>query len=158
MTKKEFWIRLSAWITCALLVPIGYLCYKYRIFQPTDTAETASYKLTGWGVLAIIVISCFVISMAREALHGLPKGSMIRQCITGFLKLVPILALIFLLESIERSIGAFKEFLIVFWISNAVAVPINPLPKWAQENNVEYETHALVNAFRRIMNSGGNNP
>lgn len=145
MTAKEFWVRLVIWVIFAAVIPVAYIAAKYKIF----TAKDESYKLTGWGIIAIIIVAVFLISLIKEVLAGLPKGSMIRQCITGAMKLIPFFLLLLVVHAIKNSIEAFEGFLVVLIVSEAVATPINPLPKWAAQNNVEIGENAIFKAISR---------
>lgn len=146
MGTKQFVIRLILWFLFACAVPVGYLAYKYDIFN-----GGSKHGVTGWGVLAFLVTSVFMITLIREVLIGLPKGSMVRQCIKGLLGLIPLFLFILLVDKVKNSMAEFETFLIILLISEAIAVPINPLPKWGVQNNIEFMKMGALDITKTVV-------
>lgn len=158
MSTKEFWIRFAAWVFFALIVPFCYIAIKYQLITPNDSQETAQYKITGWGVVAVIFIAVIMITLMKEVVNGLPQGSMLKQCIKGAMMLIPFILLALMLNAIKNTISAFESFLVVMIISEAIAVPINPLPKWGAQNNEDSIFKAFSRALAAFKGTGDEEP
>lgn len=152
MSLRQFWIRLSIWITFAILIPIGFLFYRYDLFVRVHTEEADGYQITGWGIFACILFSLFILYIIREAKKGMPYGSMFSQCVDGYSALIPVLIMIFILNGIKDNIDAFEQVMIVLLISEAIAVPINPLRRWAWEHNIEVTGSFLGSVIKKAIN------
>lgn len=147
MTRKEFWIRFCLWVLFAAVIPVTYIAVRYGIFSAKDEP----YRLTGWGVIAIIVVGVFMTSLAKEVVVGMPKGSMVRQCVSGFLKIMPLFLFVFVIHAIKESIDAFESFLVVLVTCEAIAVPLNPMPKWSTMNGVDLDEESFFRALSSAL-------
>jgi cation transport ATPase len=148
MSRKEFWIRFSLWISFAVIAPIGFLAWRYGLFTSSEGAKTS---LNGWGILAVIILGIFFIYMIKEAKKGMPEGSMLVQCLDGYGILIPLVLLILLLDGIKDSIAYFEEVLIVLVVCEGIAVPINPMRKWAAQNNIERGSNLLSSSIKKAL-------
>ena len=148
MSKKEFWIRFSLWVLFAIVAPIGFLAWRYGLFTLREGAKTS---LNGWGILAVIILGIFFIYMIKEAKKGMPEGSLLVQCIDGYGLLIPMVLLILLLDGIKESINYFEEVLIVLVICEGIAVPINPMRKWAAQNKIERSGNFLKSILKAAI-------
>jgi hypothetical protein len=151
MSKKQFWTRFSLWILFAVLVPIGFLFYRYDLFVAVHTDESDGYRLTGWGIFSCVLVAIFLLYIVREAKKGMPYGSMFSQCVDGYSALIPVLIMIFILNGIKNNVDAFEQVMIVLFVSEAIAVPINPMRRWAWEHNIEVTGNFLGNVIRKAM-------
>lgn len=147
MTKKEFFIRFFIWVALAAVAPLVYIGVKYNIF----TFKEQVRSITGWGVIALIFTCIVLIYIINQARSALPKGNFIRQCIDGYTALLPILFAIIMIEMVKDSIGDFQKFLIFMIICEGVAVPINPMPKWGQQNHIDLAQTTLIGAMGAIF-------
>lgn len=148
MSKAQFWIRFAIWVSLAVVVPFVYIAVEFGLFT-----ETTGKSLSGWGLVAIVFASIMMLVILGQTKNSMPKGSMFRQCIGGFMALIPLLAVILFIERMKSSMDAFERFLIVVLACEAVAVPINPLPKWAQEHNIELFSGTLTDAISKALKS-----
>lgn len=148
MSLAEFWTRFAIWVVLALAVPIGYLAFAYGLFTTSKGGDTC---LTGWGTLAIAFACTMLLVIVNQTKKGLRWGSMARQCIDGLMALIPLLCAIMLLDSVKGNIESFERFLIVTLVCEAVAVPVNPLRKWAEQNNVERAEGFIVRTIRKAI-------
>ena len=161
MSKAEFWIRFAIWVTLAAVVPFVYMAVAYGLFS---SGGGSAKSLSGWGVVAIIFVSIVLIYIINQTKNSLPAGNFMRQCISGFMALIPLFAAILIIHSVRNVLDEFERFLIVVLICEAIAVPVNPLPKWAMDNNIKLAEVTLFTAFSRALggnagNAGnGNNP
>lgn len=151
MSGKQFWIRFVIWIAVAILAPIGFMFYKYDMIVKTHTEASDGYSMTGWGVLGCIIVTVFLLYVIHEAKKGLSYGSMLSQCIDGYALLIPGVVLIFLLDAIKDNIAAFEQVLIAFVICEAIAVPINPMRRWAFEHNIEMKGHFFTDIISKAI-------
>lgn len=151
MSKKQFWIRFSLWALFAAIIPVGFIIYKYGLFVPANTTTKAQYQLSGWGIISIVIVAIFLLVLLKDAMKGLPNGSMIKQCVKGIGMLIPLFLFILMINSIKDSIEAFEEVLIVLLVSELVAVPINPFPKWATQNNIDMTENIIVKSIKKAL-------
>ena len=145
MTRKEFWIRFGVWIFFAVIVPFTYIAVAYGIFEAKETT------LSGWGVVALIFVIAMLMYIVKQAKAGLPRGSMARQCIDGYMALMPILGMAILINALKKSMDEFERFLVIMLLCEAVAVPINPMPRWGLEHNVEFFEGSIAKAMATAM-------
>lgn len=148
MSAKEFWIRFCFWAVIAAGIPVGFLAWRYGLFTASQGQVTS---LTGWGTLASIILAIFFIYILREAKRGMPAGSMVVQCINGYTAIIPLLALLLIVHSIKNSVNYFEETLCVIILCEAIAVPINPMPKWAAQNHIDMESNIIISAIRKAI-------
>ena len=151
MSRRQFWVRFAIWVILSLIVPFAFIAVKYGLFSPTDTLEQTQYKMSGWGVCALVVVGIILMTMMGSAIKCLPKYSMASQCMSGYLKLMPLLLLIFGLDAIKNSVGSFIEVLIVVFVTQCVAIPVNPFPRWAHENNVELAENVVSKSIKKAF-------
>lgn len=131
MSKKQLIIRLILFTLLACVLPFVFIAWRYQIFK------VSKVSFTGWGLLGFIIVLVFTLYIAR-AMNKIKKWSMFKQCFLGALKiLVPLIACYVFLTSIKTSIDLFLQVLIVVVICEAIAIPINPLPKWQFDNNID---------------------
>lgn len=147
MTKAEFWIRFGVWLALAVVAPIVYLAVSYGLF----TFHEESTSLSGWGVLALVFAVSMLLYIINQAKKGMPSGSMAKQCIDGYMALIPVFAFILLLQVIKTNVEGFQRFLIFMIICEAVAVPVNPIPKWAMQNHIDMAENFLVKTIKKAI-------
>lgn len=152
MTTGEFWIRFSLWTLFAVVVPIGFIAWRFGLFKPTDnTVQTTSLKLSGWGIIGVIIIGIFILAIIRQAKKGLPYGSMLCQCIDGYSLLIPLLLAVLVIDGVKDNIDKFEQILIVTLVSEAVGIPINPMRRWAMEHNIERSSNILTKIIKEAI-------
>jgi len=147
MTKTEFLIRFALWIGLALIAPFIYLSASYGLFVVKEHTKT----LSGWGILAIIFVAIVMIGIIRNARKALPVGNMLRQCIDGVISLIPLLAMLLIIHSIKGSIDDFEKFLIFTILCEAVAIPVNPMPKWGMQQRIDIAGNTIVGALKSFF-------
>lgn len=139
MEKKEFIIRLSMFLLFALVLPITYISVRCKLWEQTTT-------ISFWFILLTIIIVMVVAVLIKYYLDGMKtKYSYTKQILTGVIKVILPLGAILLLaiwykgkaEWIVEHTNLFIEILGVVLASETVAIVVNPLPKWAFNNNVE---------------------
>lgn len=139
MEKKSFLIRLILFLIFSLAIPIVYVSIRFHLF-------TNKQIISIWGIILLIIILCVVVVMIKFYLDGMKtKFSYLKQILMGTIKvLIPIAIVWLLCFWIKSKIGVFVsnvdlmvETLSVIFVSELFAIIINPLPKWAFENNVD---------------------
>ena len=129
--KQIFAIRMVCWVLCALIIPVAFIIFRYDLFT-----KISKVQFGGWGMIAILIIFTFVIVLGNYLKGGFKKYSMVGQIINGAVKVVlPLVALYFILVNIKDSIDLFLQALAVVIISETIAIPINPMPKWVYEQS-----------------------
>lgn len=151
MSRKQFWIRFALWVVFAVVVPVAFLAWRYGLFSTREGSETS---MTGWGIVAIIIIAVFLLKLLNEAKKGLPEGSMLAQCLDGYKWEIPLVLIIFMLENIKNNVDALEETLIVLAVSEAIAIPINPMRRWAYENKIERNGSFLKKVLSEAISEG----
>lgn len=135
MDKKQqkFLIEFFLFALFSCIIPFVFIAWRYELFS-----KVSRVSLSGWGIIAIIIIFVFAIYVAKSikrAYRNRKRWSMTVQVIDGVAKvLLPLLALFFTMNAIIASADLFKQALIVVIICEGIAIPINPLPKWEVDN------------------------
>lgn len=126
---KKFVIRFILFTLFACILPFTFIAWRYELFNKVDEVS-----LTGWGVIGILIIAVFCIYVLNAIKKGMPY-SMFTQVVDGILKVeMPLVIFYLMLTSIQSTIELFLQCLICIIVCEAIAIPINPLPKWIKEN------------------------
>lgn len=150
--KKSFIIRLIAFILTAFVIPCTYLSIRFNLF-------VSKSRLSIWGFIMILFVLIVIVVMLKFYLDGMKtKWSYGKQLVKGFLKVVLPLAIILILilfirnhlEEFVRDINLMVECVGVITLSEIIAIMVNPLSKWAFENNID----GLVAITDRIIGKG----
>lgn len=131
--KVIFAVRLALYIVIGLFAPVAFLAWKFELFKP----NTSNLKISGWGLVVIIFISVFLLYLFNQLRKGMKPG-IAKQCVDGIYKItLPLLLVTFIIHWTGNYIEQLVQFFIVVTICETIAIPINPLPKWAAENNID---------------------
>lgn len=138
--NKVFILRLAAWIVFSLILPVCFILFRFDIFH-----KEPRFALGFWGVVVIGIILAFVISTLRYVCKLMPF-SMASQCISGFSRVIlPLGLILVVLVVLRNNLDVFIQTLSVVLVSEAIAIPINPLPKWIH-------THLTEEQQKRVSN------
>ena len=97
-------------------------------------------------LIAIVIVFSVLGFMIRYYVSGLKtKHTLLKQVLNGFTKVILPISLILLIAIFFKNknevfIQNIDNFIITMWVvllCESVAVVVNPLPKWAFDNNVE---------------------
>lgn len=128
--KLYFWIRFSVWIITSLIIPIGFINYRYQLFT-----KVSKISVSGWILLVGVIVFVFSIILIRYILHS-KKYSYFKQIIKGCLCLImPLLFVIYCLYWARDTIDQLIQVLSVCCLSWTVAIAVNPMPKWTYEQS-----------------------
>lgn len=139
--KKIFWVRLIAWITFAVILPVLFIIFRFEVFGAQKTT------IGFWGLVVICIILTFIISMLNYVVKAMPY-SMVAQCINGLIKLIlPLVIILIISIAIKNAIEVFIQALGVVIACEAVAIPMNPMPKWIHEHLSEEQQKKISNGM-----------
>ena len=151
-TNKSFIIRLIAFLMAALVLPCIYLAIRFNLFK-------SKMAISIWGIIIIGLILIVVSAMIKFYLAGMKtKWSYLKQILEGFIKVIlPILFILVVvvwaktkLQWLVENINLFIEAICIILGFETVAIIINPLSKWAFDNNVD----GIVSIADKIFKKG----
>lgn len=166
--KTKFWILMTLFVMFSLIIPITYLSIRFSLFS---VVEFKAIRVSFWAIFLVLLILIILIVMIKYYLSGLKtKYSFFKKLLTGLVKfiipLVMIILCVFLLkgkmleianatsemvEPIRIGFNRVLEALSIITISELVAICVNPLPKWAFDNNVD----GLGQIADKVFKKGG---
>lgn len=128
--KAVFWGRFVSWTLFACVIPLLFLMWRFKIFQ-----KVAKIQIGGIGLILIIIIAVFVFTIIKYIKLALKaKHTFLGQFLDGFCKIiVPLLTVLVILYNVRDNIDILIQALSCVTICEAIAIPLNPLPKWAYE-------------------------
>ena len=128
--KTTFWTRFVLWAIFSIGLPLIFIFWRFDLFK-----TVAKTQISGWEIIVIILIAAFVFTVIRYvklAFSG--RYSLMGQILGGVCKIiVPLLAFLAVLNSVKNSIEMMIQVMGCITICEAIAIPLNPLPKWAYE-------------------------
>lgn len=139
MTKKELITRLSLFLLFSLVAPLTYISIRCQLFSVKTSVSV-------WFIIVIGIVLAVVSLIIKYYLDGMKtKYSILKQILEGTIKI--LLPLVFTLiavvwfktklEWIINNVNLLIEILGVVIGCEVIGIIINPLPKWAFENNVD---------------------
>ena len=72
--KTVFGVRVFLWATFSAILPFAFIAWRYQVFT-----SVSKLKITSVGLLAIIIVIAFIISLLKYIYKGLKPG-FIKQC------------------------------------------------------------------------------
>ena len=88
--------------------------------------------------------------MSKAIKKGLPY-SFWTQVLNGVSKvIVPLLGAILAIYCLQDSIKQLLEFLIVVFVCEVIAIPVNPFPKWIHINKLNENEESLYSVLKKI--------
>lgn len=143
--QKVLILRFFFFTIFALVLPVLFIGWRYQLFGRVN-----KMSLSGWGVIVLLIIIFFVRYVAKMVKRAEPY-SMFNQIVTGFKKIIlPLFILFILLNTIKGNIDLFIQALQVTIISEAIAIPINPLPKWAHDHGIEQQENLMGKFVKKL--------
>lgn len=123
---KIFLARAILWSLFSCVVPVCFIGWRYDLFK-----KVGSLQLSGWGLIAIVIIFVFLYVVVKYVMAGFTEWSMTKQIINGVVKVViPLGALLAICIGIRNSLDIFIQALSLTLMSEVIAIPINPFPEW----------------------------
>lgn len=138
--KLIFAIRLIVFLLASVFAPCIYLIIEFNLFQAKTTVQIGL-----WGIICFIICASVGTVMLKYYLAGMKhKHSFTKQIVVLFLKVVlPVLIAILVLTWLKDNISQVIKFLWVLLPCEVVGGVVNPLPKWAVENEIEGITDSI---------------
>ena len=88
--SQTFWLRMLGFVLFSFVLPVASIAWKFGLL----TEREAGYKLTGWGILAVLFISLGVSTLVKRYTKDLPH-SFLKQFLDTFLYvIIPLLYII----------------------------------------------------------------
>lgn len=128
--KSVFWTRFVSWTMFACVLPFIFIVYRFNLF-----GKISKIQIGGWGLIAIVIVAIFVFTVLRYIkLAFAGRYSLIGQVLNGVCKvIVPLIVAMVVLKSIQDNVALMIQVLGCVVSCEAIAIPLNPLPKWAYE-------------------------
>lgn len=148
--KLIFAIRLIVFLLASVFAPCIYLIIEFNLFSATTKIQVGL-----WGIICFIICASVGTVMLKYYLAGMKhKHSFTKQIVVLFLKVVlPILIAILVLSWLRDNINQVVKFLWVLLPCEVVGGVINPLPKWATENEIEGIADSIDKLLERRENN-----
>lgn len=128
--KTTFWTRFVSWTMFACILPFLFIVWRFKLF-----GKISRIQIGGWGIIAIIIVVAFIFSIIRYvkiAFKG--RYSLTGQILSGICKIIlPLLTFMLILWGLKNSIEEMLQALGFVIVCESIAIPLNPLPKWAYD-------------------------
>ena len=129
--KRNFIIRIALWTLFSCVIPVVFIGWRYSLFS-----KVSSVSLSGWGLIAVVIIFAFLIVVVKYVKAGFVEWTMTKQVINGIMKVVvPLGTILAICISIRSNIDMFIQALSCTLLCEVIAIPINPFPKWVYEKS-----------------------
>ena len=123
---KIFWVRAILWSLFSCVVPVFFIGWRYDLFK-----KVGSLQLSGWGLIAIVIVFVFLYVVVKYIRAGFVEWSMTKQIINGVVKVVlPLGVVLAVAIAIRNNLDVFIQALSCTLMSEVIAIPINPFPEW----------------------------
>ena len=145
--KTVFATRVLAWTCFAMVLPFVFIAYRYGLFR-----DNGAISVSGWGIIAIIIVLVFAITVINYIRKGLKPG-MLKQCVMGVVKvIIPLVAVLLIVQGIRTDIDLFTKALGVTIACELVAIPLNPFPAWLEKRRKEQNLEEQEGMFEAMWN------
>ncbi len=126
-----FWIRFVLWATSACFLPFAFIVWRFQLFQ-----TISSIQIGGWGLIALLIVAVFVFTIIKYVKMAFAnKYSFAIQCINGLIKVIlPLSIVMLILYAVRNNVDMMLQVLGCVILCEIIAIPLNPLPKWAWES------------------------
>ena len=130
--KKVFIARVILFCIFGCILPFVFIAWRFQIFS-----NGGGVSLTGWGVIGILIVFFFILYCLKILKNSIPF-SMTYQILSGTIKVIlPLILLLLLVNALEDSIRQFKQVLIIVIGCEAIAIVVNPFPKYMHDKGIE---------------------
>lgn len=146
--RQVFWIRFCLYFIFGVVIPCGFLIWRFDLFKVVNKMQT-----NVWTIVLVCFILGFFLNIAKQVRKGL-RFSMLTQCLDGIIKIMlPLLIAIICIYLAKDCMEEIMEFLIVVFICEVVAIPMNPFPQWCYEHELEndlFNIKRILNSFKEV--------
>ena len=128
--KTVFWSRFVSWAMFSCILPFLFIVYRFKLF-----GKISKIQIGGWGIVAIVIAAAFVFTVIRYIkLAFAGRYSLVGQILSGICKVIlPLGIFMVLLYNIKNNVDIMIQVLGCVISCEAIAIPLNPLPKWAYD-------------------------
>lgn len=149
---KIFWVRAILWSVFACFIPVAFIGWRYDLFK-----KVGSLQLSGWGLIAIVIIFVFLYVVVKYIRAGFTEWSMTKQIVNGVVKvLLPLGAVLAVAIAVRNNLDVFIQALSCVLMSEVIAIPINPFPEWVWKKTKGRFGSAVDYMVDRFYNRGSN--
>lgn len=147
---RKFWIQFGITILFGLIAPLTYLFLRFNLYNVKKTINL-------WILISVAIVLCAGGFMLKYIFSIKSKYYYFVQVIKGVVKIIfPLLFILFSAiwlksktELLQTNLHLFIEALFVIIGCEMVAICVNPLPKWAFDNNVEVFVDVISSAIKK---------
>ena len=128
--KTTFFSRLVLWFICAAGLPFAFIAWRFDLFT-----RVSAIQISGWGIVGIVIVALVILSAIKYIKIAMnAKYTLLGQILGGFCKVIlPLIVFLLILKGLRDNIDMMIQVTGCVILCEAVAIPINPLPKWAYE-------------------------
>ena len=159
---------MVGWLGIGCGIPVWTFASKFGLFKSPPPAvdslgnpvETANVSLNGWGILCIVLVGSYLMTIVKEVADARPGYSFTKQCYKGLSSLIPLIVIYGVCHFLRGSLDQVLFCLAVVIACRAVAIPLNPLPKWKYETKGYEDYSDLLGSLTKFVKSrrkGGGN-
>lgn len=128
---RIFVIRVILWSLFSCVAPVLFIGFRYDLFR-----KASSLQLSGWGIIAVIIIVVFLYVVTKYIRAGFGQWSFVKQIIDGVIKVVlPLATVLAIAVSIRNNLDAFIQSLSCVLVCEVIAIPVNPFPEWVYKKS-----------------------
>lgn len=129
---KIFIAKLIGYIFLGLVTPIGFLIWRFQLFQ-----QTSKLNIGGWGIVAIIFTAVFLNWLIKQATECI-DSTFVQKIFQAIRKvLIPLLTITLCIYAVGEFWKELMVFFIVLTICEPVAYVLNPFPEYLKEKEEE---------------------
>ena len=152
--KKIFIARMIGFTLFGAILPFIFIAWRFDIFRVGASDVSPKISLSGWGLLGIIVVYFFIRYCMNVLKRSIPY-SLTYQIVSGFIKVIMPLILVYaIVVALKNSFNVFQQALFITICCEAVAIIINPLPKYMHDKGIEHASGIMDLFIEKWKNKG----
>lgn len=129
---RNFVLRLIGYILFGLVLPMGYLIWRFKLFS-----QTSKLNLGGWGIVLIIFTAVFFAKLIKQSIDTI-ESEVAKQCLNAIRKVfIPLLAVTLCLYSVGNAWEDLIKFFMILTICEPIAYVLNPFPTFLRQKEEE---------------------
>lgn len=154
-SRLIFWSRMAGWVGVGVAAPITTFAVKFGLFTESkttvdalgNTIEHTNIALNGWGIICCFLVGVYATQILKEVVAANKGYSFAKQCYDGAVKLLPFIMLYGICYFLNGVLSQVMFCLAILILCRAVAVPLNPLPKWRYDKSGVEDYSDLLNGL-----------
>jgi hypothetical protein len=165
--RAVFWGRMSGWLGTSVVIPIAVFASKFGLFKQNtvvvdslgNVVQKTNLSLNGWGIVCCLIVGSTVLQILKEVVAASKGYSLAKQCYDGLAKLMPLVIAYCICYFLHDTISQAMFCLGTLIACRAIAIPLNPLPKWRYEKtgveNYADLLDGLIDFVKNLKNKEG---